>query len=419
MRRLLSPFACLVTLAAIMACREPRLGAPVVMGDDAPAAGADASTPYVSVAPDGTAWMSWTEPAADSAWTIRVAHRDASGGWSPPRIVIADRLLFANWADFPSVVVDARGRLIVHLLRRSSPGKYSYHAWVTTSSDSGATWSAPQRLHGDTSATEHGFVALVPQANGTTGAAWLDGRGTQGGHTMGGVHDTTAEQGAMSLAFGVIDSTMRVRGDTLLDTRTCDCCQVAGAAVGHGAVFAYRDRSDAEVRDIAVVRYDGARWSPPAVVHADGWVTRACPVNGPAITARDSIVALAWFTNARDTAKVQLTMSGDGGATWGAPTRIDDGSPVGRVDVEYLPGRGALVTWMERTAKSRAEIRARLVTRDRRVSRAVVIAPTSDARAAGFSRTAVLNDSTALVAWRELGTPARVRTARIVVPAPR
>jgi len=418
MRHLLSPLACLVTLTAVMACREARLGAPVVVADDAPVAGADASTPYVAVAADGTAWLSWTEPGADSAWTIRVAYRNANGGWSPPRTVIADRLLFANWADFPSVVAYARGRLIVHFLRRAAPGKYSYHAWVTTSADSGATWSAPQRLHGDTSDTEHGFVALVPQANGTTGAAWLDGRGTQGGRAMGGMHDATAAQAAMSLAFGVIDSTMRVRGDTILDTRTCDCCQVAGAAVGRGAIFAYRDRSDAEVRDIAVVRYDGARWSPSAVVHADGWVTRACPVNGPAIAARDSIVALAWFTNARDTAKVQLTFSGDGGATWNAPTRIDDGAPVGRVDVEYFPGRGALVTWMERTAKSRAEVRARLVTREGLVSRAVVIAATSDARPAGFPRAAILNDSTALVAWRELSTPARVRTARIVVSAP-
>jgi hypothetical protein len=139
-------------------------------------------------------------------------------------------------------------------------------------------------------------------------------------------------------------------------------------------------------------------------------------VNGPAIAARDSTVALVWFTNARDTAKVQITFSGDDGARWSEPTRVDDGHPVGRVDVEYLPGRGALVTWMERTATTHAEIRARLVTRDGRMSRAVVIAATSDSRPAGFPRTAVINDSTALVVWRELSTPARVRTARVAVP---
>ena len=417
MHRFVSVVACAVTLTVVMACRPTRAGAPVVIHDDAPAAGADASTPFAAAAPDGTTWMTWTERGVDSAWTVRVSHRAAHGAWSTPRTVVSDSLLFANWADFPSVVVDARGRLIAHFLRRSAPGTYSYHAWVTTSADSGVTWSAPQRLHGDASATEHGFVALVPQADGTTDAAWLDGRGTRSGHDMGGGLDARATHKAMSLAFGVIDSALHVHPDTILDARTCDCCQVAGVAVGRGAVFAYRDRSEAEVRDIAVVRYDGTAWSPPAIVHADGWVTRACPVNGPAIAARDSIVALAWFTNARDTAKVQLRFSGDGGVTWGAPTRIDDGSPVGRVDVEYLPGRGALVTWMERTAKTRAEIRARLVTREGLVSRAAVIAVTSDARPAGFARTAVLNDSTALVAWRELSTPARLRTARIIAPS--
>lgn len=405
MRNLLSTITCFAALTAVMACRDARPSTPVLVSDDAPAAGANASTPYVSVAPDGTSWMSWTEPGADSAWIIRTSYRAANGTWSAPRTVVSDRLLFANWADFPSVVADARGRLVAHFLRRSSAGKYSYHAWVTTSADSGATWSAPQRLHGDTSDTEHGFASLVPQASGVTAAAWLDGRGTG------------SERGAMSVAFGVVDSIGRMHPDTILDARTCDCCQIAGAAVGRGVIFAYRDRTEGEVRDIAVVRHDGTVWSPPAIVHADGWVTRACPVNGPGIAAHDSMVALAWFTHARDTAKVQLSLSTDGGATWGAPVRIDDGLPVGRVDVEYLPGRGALVTWMEHTAKSRAEIRTRLVTRGGGVSRTLLIAATSDARPAGFPRTTALNDTTALVVWRELGTPARLRTARIIVPA--
>ncbi|MFA6165009.1 MAG: sialidase family protein [Gemmatimonadaceae bacterium] len=400
--------ALLALLISVAACRgeDALVNAPVRVDDEAPAAGADASTPYLTAAGDGTVWMSWMERGADSAWVMRAAHRPVTGRWSEPVVVVVrDSLIFANWADFPSLVVDAKGRLIAHFLRRSAPGKYSYHVWVTTSADSGATWSAPQRLHRDSSATEHGFAALVPQPDGSTFAAWLDG------------HATGGEAGAMSLGFGVVDSTLRVRADTMLDTRVCDCCQVAGTRTGGGgAVFAYRDRSEAEVRDIAVVRYDEGHWWPPTIVHADGWVTRACPVNGPALSSRNHGVALAWFTNARDTAKVQLALSTDRGATWSAPVRVDDGAPLGRVDVEYLPDGGALVTWMEHSGKGTAEIRAKRVRSDGVLSAAAVVSATSDARSAGFPRIAAASDTAVYVAWREMSNPARLRLTRLKVP---
>ncbi len=318
--------------------------------------------------------------------------------------MLRDSLLFANWADFPSIVVDAQGHLLVHFLRRAAPGKYSYHAWVTTSTDQGASWSAPQRLHRDTSATEHGFAALVPQGDGSTYAAWLDGRATGG------------EAGAMSLGFGIVDAALKMQPDTMLDTRTCDCCQVAGARTSGGAIFAYRDRTADEVRDIAVVRYDAGRWIAPAIVHDDGWVTKACPVNGPALSAHERRVALAWFTKARDTAKVQLAFSDDDGASWRTPVRVDDGAPIGRVDVELLADSSALVTWMEQTKKGAADIRARRIWRDGRASPAAVVMQSSEARQAGFPRIAALSGSEVAVAWRELSSPARLRLARLRMP---
>ncbi|MBI2408670.1 MAG: exo-alpha-sialidase [Gemmatimonadetes bacterium] len=408
MMRSLIRAATVATLCLAAACRGPesRLDAPVRIADDTPAVGAGASTPFLASSADGTLWMSWMEQDADSVWMLRVAHRPANGSWSAPSTALRDSLLFANWADFPSVVVDARGRLVAHVLRRSSPGKYSYHVWVTTSADSGATWSAPQRLHRDSSATEHGFVALVPRADGSTAGAWLDG------------HATGGETGAMSLGFTVLDAALRVQRDTILDTRTCDCCQVAGAATSNGVLFAYRDRTAEEVRDISVVRFDGTSWHAPAVVHDDGWVTKACPVNGPALASRGDTVALVWFTNARDTAKVQLALSADAGASWAPSVRIDDGAPLGRVDVEYLADGAAMVTWMERTGKGKAEIRARYVRRDGSRSSAAVVAATSDARPAGFPRLTVVG-GVVYVAWRELATPTRLHLARLEAPTAR
>jgi hypothetical protein len=395
-----------VAVFAFAACRDLKVpvDAPVLAAEQAPAAGDGATTPHLVAASDGTIWMSWMEPGPDSVWSLRVAHRVPRGQWSAPRTVIRDSLLFANWADFPSIAVDARGRVIAHFLRRSSAGKYSYGAWITASTDSGATWSAPQRLHSDSSATEHGFAALVPQPDGSTFAAWLDG------------HAAFGEHGEMSLGFGGLDSNLKVVRDTMLDLRTCDCCQVAGARTSAGVIFAYRDRTADEVRDIAVVRYEDGKWHAPAIVHADGWVTKACPVNGPALSARDRGVALAWFTKASDSAKVNLAMSKDLGATWGAPIRVDDGDPIGRVDVEYLLDGGALVTWLERTGKGTAEIRAKRIGANGAVSKHVTVAQTSDTRPVGFARITAAKDLGVYVSWRELGTPSKIRMALLEVP---
>jgi len=95
---------------------------------------------------------------------------------------------------------------------------------------------------------------------------------------------------------------------------------------------------------------------------------------------------------------------------------VDDGAPLGRVDVEYLSDGGALVTWMEHSGKGTAEIRAKRVRSDGVLSAATVVDATSDARSAGFPRIAAVGDTTVYVAWREMTNPARVRLTRLRVP---
>ena len=55
------------------------------------------------------------------------------------------------------------------------------------------------------------------------------------------------------------------------------------ACVNTACVPVYRDRTEAEIRDIAIVRLVDGIWSDPALVSADGWEIAGCPVNGPAI----------------------------------------------------------------------------------------------------------------------------------------
>ncbi|MGI8618610.1 MAG: sialidase family protein [Gemmatimonadaceae bacterium] len=365
-------------------------------------AGPGAGEPFLSTGPDGSLFLSWLEPAADSSHALRFASFDGTE-WSAPKTIRSGRDFFVNWADFPSIRVLGDGRLAAHWLQKTGKASYAYGVRVAQSGDGGATWSDPVTPHRDSSDTEHGFVTLWREDSGM-GAVWLDGRkyNAEG-------HSPTNE---MTVRATTIAAGGELGAEMVLDERACDCCQTAVAMTADGPVVAYRDRSPDEIRDIHVVRRVGGSWTTPVPVHADGWKIAACPVNGPALAASGKRVALAWFTSANDSAKVKVAFSADAGATFGAPVRIDDGQPAGRVDVALLGDGSALVSWIERTGGDTAAVRVRRVSAAGEPAAPVTIAASSAARASGFPRMVMRGDD-AFFAWTEPGTPSVIRLAKL------
>jgi len=143
-----------------------------------------------------------------------------------------------------------------------------------------------------------------------------------------------------------------------IDKRVCECCQTSMAATPDGLIAVYRDRSDKEIRDISIVRYANGRWSQPEALTKDGWEIDGCPINGPAISSNGKSVAVAWFTAPDDKPQVNLLTSTDAGRSFGKKIRIDEGNPVGRVNVASRASGGAVVSWVERTGQG-AQVRIR------------------------------------------------------------
>ena len=378
---------------------DPHADAPVITSLTSPAAPGSAE-PNLAADADGRVYMSWLEPAG-AEHALRFAVLDDTT-WSPPRTIRQGSDFFVNWADFPSIEVLGDRRLAAHWLQRSGSGTYAYGVRLATSDDDGESWSAPIMPHRDSSQTEHGFVAMWREA-GQLGAVWLDGRkfGKPG-------HDAANEMMLMSTTLGPDGS---LGEEVPLDARTCDCCQNSAAMTADGPIVAYRDRTPDEIRDIYITRRVGGRWTEGTAVHPDGWQVDFCPVNGPAIAADDRQVAVAWFTAARDSARVKVAFSDDAGATFSAPTIVDDGNPAGRVDVALLEDGSALVTWIERTGGDTAAVRARRVARDGTRHTAVTIASSSAERASGFPRMAITGEDV-VFAWTVPGKPSAVRVAR-------
>jgi hypothetical protein len=396
--------AAAVLLVAAQAFEAQTLKAPVEI--DSPAA-AGSAQPYLADAFDGGVVLSWLERTA-SGHRFRFATR-RNHRWTEPVTIAEGNRFFANWADVPSVVRLPDGAIVAHWLQIGGPGKYSYDVILRHSPDDGRTWSAPLTPHRDETETEHGFVSIVPWPGNVFGSSfgvlWLDGRDFAN-HPGSGEAGMKAEMALRAMVPSqTVEGSIRGSGkvsppvsvwmqspEAVVDSRVCECCPTAAVRTTRGVVVAYRDRSAGEVRDVAVARYENGRWTPGKVVHADNWKIPGCPVNGPALAASESRVALAWFAAPENNARVNVTFSTDGGVTFGAPIRVDDGLPLGRVAVTALDDASVLVGWLEYvkdadgSGGASAHFRVRRVSASGTRGQAITVARVSPDRASGYPR---------------------------------
>lgn len=380
--------------------------------------GGGAAEPNLYATADGRVLMSWLEATGDGGHALKVSVRDSAGGWGTTREVIRRNDLFVNWADFPSVVGLSDGRLLAHWLQKNGGNRYAYEVRLSESRDDGSTWSASVTPHRPGVPAEHGFVTILPTSDGGARIFFLDGGAgikapavpaepAAAGHAE---HAVPMSLSVNSWATGLDDSTK-----TVLDRRVCDCCQTAAAMTARGPVVIFRDRSESEVRDIAILREIEGDWTAPRPVHEDNWTVDFCPVNGPAIVADGEDVAVAWFNAARDTSRVQVVFSTDAGETFGAPIRVDEGTPAGRVGVQWI-GDDVLVSWLERAAGDTAFVKVRRVRRDGTISAPITVSTSSGTRSSGFPRMVRSGDGV-ILAWTIPGSPSAVLMATLAPAA--
>lgn len=368
--------------------------------------------PNFFVSQDQHLYMSWLEPVTSGGHALRFAIHDHDK-WSKPRTIATGTNWFVNWADFPSLIAVSRKHLVAHWLAKSGGDTYAYDVQIVQSKDSGRTWSDGLTPHNDGTQTEHGFVSMVPGRDGRTMVAWLDGREFAKQKQASGEPSNQAptEDDEMTLRAAFLAKDGTLSGETLLDSRVCDCCQTSAVETADGILVAYRDRSPDEIRDMSVVRFDNERWHEPTNVYPDQWEVPGCPVNGPMLAASNNDVVLAWFTNAREISRVKATFSTDGGKHFGEPVIIDDGDPIGRVDVLMLDDGSALVSWVE-ALKEGAEIRMRRVRSNGERDGSITVTETRTERASGFPQLARLG-KTIYLAWTAAGDPSQIKVATL------
>ncbi|HEV8081227.1 MAG TPA: sialidase family protein [Chitinophagaceae bacterium] len=331
--------------------------------------------PYLFTDKNGLVYLSWIEKTKQkSLFKFSALNNDT---WSVPDTITSGNSWFVNWADYPMLAADGAGNMIAHILEKSENGKYTYDVKLSTSADSGSSWSATNILHDDGKKAEHGFVSLMPYKDQFF-VSWLDGR-----NTVSEKGDTSAHHeghhGAMSLRAAIVNMQGTKTAEWELDKRVCDCCQTSAALTANGPVVVYRDRSEEEIRDISIVRFVNGNWTEPKTIFPDQWKIAGCPVNGPRVATEGNNLVIAWFSSPDKKAQVNIIFSGDGGASFNKPIRIDEENALGRVDVVMLDEKSAMVSWMEGGV-----IKAVKVYKDGKKDAALIVASSSESRSSGF-----------------------------------
>jgi hypothetical protein len=398
--------AALVTAAGCSSPSPERKPAPETASQPAPwplsfapatvAVAADSGQPQITRSADGGAIVSWIEMGEKGVATLRFAERSRAGAWSAPQTVASGNDWFVSWADVPAVTRLSDTTLVAQWLKTVDIALEAYDLLIARSTDNGRTWSRPATPHHDKTRTQHGFASFFPWADASgkpgLGVIWLDGRDQE-------LDTKDPEGGSMGLFYARYDGAGKASPEAAIDGRVCECCATSAAVTSEGPIVAFRDRSEKDVRDIAVSRFEHGAWTPAATVHADNWTIDACPVNGPSIAAAGSTVAVAWFVATNDDGHAFLAFSTDGGRTFGAPVRLDDTTSLGHVGVDMLPDGSAVASWVE-FADMRSRLRVRRIEASGAKSAPVEIAGARGARVSGVPRLVRVGNEL-LVSWTE------------------
>ena len=350
-------------------------------------------------------FMSWVEQK--DSLSVLYFSSFTNGKWTKPFEVNSGNDWFINWADFPAMA-ENNGNILISYLQKSAKGKYTYDVKLNLFSAETQTWKKNILLHNDGTASEHGFVSVVPHGKSSFYVVWLDGRNTMGGSDN---HDTHGI-GAMTLRGRVIHADGSMQPDVALDNRVCDCCQTAMVSIQDAPIIVYRDRTDNEVRDIARIALFADSFSPSQTIYEDNWKIAACPVNGPAIASFGKSVAVAWFTAVNNLAKVQMVFSNDMGKTFGSPIQINSNETLGRVDVVMISEEVAVVSWMENRGDETL-IQVMRVSADGNKGFPITLSNTSFERSSGFPQLEIANNSLYAAWTMVVGKKTSIKTASI------
>ena len=336
--------------------------------------------------------LSWIERKNNGPARLQMASWNGLS-FNKKNLVTQSKQIFANWADIPSIIEAPSGDLYAHWLSRISNKTHAYGIRIERSVNQGRSWNSLGWLHNDTSATEHGFVSLIPE-NRHVRAFWLDGR------------MMSNPKGKMMLRTAIIDGE-KIIDERVLDEDVCTCCPTSAVQLSGGPMVVYRDRSPKEIRDISFVLGKSRKWSEPTTLKMDNWLMPGCPVNGASIDTFGNLVAVSRFTVIQDKAQVILRLFNEGQMKSGKEIVLDKDIPIGRCATVCT--KDSIYTVWIGFEKNQAVLKLAQVSLDGKIKRKMTLTPIDGSRSSGMPR-AIFSGGYLWVSWTDTN---QVRIGRL------
>jgi len=287
---------------------------------------------------DGVLWLTWA-----AGGKVMVAHSDdLARNFSPPVAITKQSVRIDNGPDArPKIAVGADGQVAV-TYAVFQDDKYNGRAYLSRSTDGGASFTEPAPITADTTSQRFETAAFGP--GGDLFVAWLDKRDAAAARAEGKNYPGAA----LAYAWAGASEKSEPGATKIAEDQTCECCRLAVAFAGpRQPIVAFRNIFDGKTRDHAVVTFaDPATPGPLYRVSNDEWKTNVCPHQGPSLAVAESTYHIAWFTNGQARRGVFYARSQDGGAHFSDPMPLGAGH---RPERPFVLARGKQVwlTWKE------------------------------------------------------------------------
>jgi hypothetical protein len=287
----------------------------------------------------GALWVAWS-----AAGSVSVARSTDLGLTFGPASVVGSpgAALDAGSDARPQIVVDARGRIVV------AYSAFKDKAWnaqvlVATSTDDGASFSAPRSLSRDAASQRFPVLALRP--DGQLLAVWIDKRTAAAARRKG-----VRQSGAALACAWSDDGGESFSGERIVQDHSCECCRLAVAFdAQQRPVVLYRSLFANGERDHALLTIpDEGEAKAATRVAEDHWVIDGCPHHGPSVAVSpDGTLHAAWFTQGQARQGLFQARSTDGGATFSSPQRVGEAAQQPGRPAIHAQGRAVWLVWKE------------------------------------------------------------------------
>lgn len=266
------------------------------------AVGVDAAEPATAVAADGSFYIAWVNHDAKQA-DVMLAHFNHKGEplTAPMRVNRQPGAATAWRGDQPSVAVAPNGAVNVLWTMRVDAGeKQGTDIYLSTSTDSGQTFTNEVKVNDDKAPGAHGMHSLAVAKDGRIYAAWLDERNVHAlmPSTKGEGHHMESNRD-LYFAYST-DGGRTFSKNQKVASDACPCCKTALTVSADGTLYAgWRQVLPGSYRHIAVASSTdgGTKFSAPVIVSDDRWMLQGCPVSGPSLSvdAASGSLKVIWY----------------------------------------------------------------------------------------------------------------------------